>query len=270
MSAQVTPAKRPLDQNLTDVNGRRKWQKSSSLGSDNALFTGSPSSKVIRILCPASKIDGIIGNDCDIISQIRQETGAGVHVEESVPGCDERVIVIVRSDKGEEMSGQVKAEGEETKITEEGDGKLDIAVDGFGSEKEKESSSIQKALLAVFEKMVDILSEINEGDEESNKPSSTVVRLLVFSSQVGCLLGKAGSVIKQMSSESGAQIRILPKDKLPSCASSSDELVQVFPSLLFSLAHSVTCILDVFLRFFSFWIEKELLNVTQNIPSISQ
>ncbi|KAL6511622.1 hypothetical protein OROGR_021219 [Orobanche gracilis] len=59
--------------------------------------------------------------------------------------------------------------------------------------------------------MVDILSEKNEGDEESNKLSSFVVRLLVFSGQVGCLLGKAGSVIKQMSSESGAQIRILPK-----------------------------------------------------------
>ncbi|KAL8490304.1 hypothetical protein ACS0TY_025513 [Phlomoides rotata] len=230
MSAQVMPAKRPLDQNLVDANGRRKWQKSSALGSDSAPFTGSSFSKVIRVLCPASKIDGIIGNDCDIISQIRQESGAGVHVEESVPGCDERVIVIARSVEGEKMSGQVKAEGEETKIPderEEGDGKQGIAVDGSESEKEKENSSIQKALLAVSEKMVDILSEINIGDEESNKPSSSVVRLLVFSSQVGCLLGKAGSVIKQMSSESGAQIRILPKDKLPSCASSSDELVQI-------------------------------------------
>lgn len=223
MSAQVTPAKRPLDQNPTDANGRRKWQKSS----DNAPLTGSPSSKVIRVLCPASKINEIIGNDCNIISQIRQETGAGVRIEESVPGCEERVIVIERSDEGEETNGQVKAEGEETKIPderEEGDGKQDIAVE---SDKEKENSSIQKALIAVFEKMVDILSETNEGDEESNKPSSLIVRLLVFSSQVGCLLGKAGSVIKQMSSESGAQIRILPKDKLPSCASSSDELVQI-------------------------------------------
>ncbi|KAL0325319.1 UNVERIFIED_CONTAM: hypothetical protein Sradi_5101200 [Sesamum radiatum] len=75
--------------------------------------------------------------------------------------------------------------------------------------------------------MVDGLSETNEGDDENSKQSSSVVRLLVFSGQVGCLLGKAGSVIKQMSSESGAQIRILPKDKLPACASSSDELVQI-------------------------------------------
>ncbi|KAK6160564.1 hypothetical protein DH2020_003945 [Rehmannia glutinosa] len=235
MSTQVTPAKRPNDQSLTESSGRRKWQKSS--GSDNAPLIGSSSSKVIRVLFPASRIGGIIGKGGSIISQIRQETGAKLRVEESVPGCDERVIIIVGSDKDNEIvSEQIKDEGKETKSPdqeenpeehEETDGKQAIPVDDSRPEKEKETSSVQKALLVVFDKMVDILSEKNEGDEESNKPSSTVVRLLVFSGQVGCLLGKAGSVIKQMSSESGAQIRILPKDKLPSCASSSDELVQI-------------------------------------------
>lgn len=245
MSAQVTPAKRPLDQGLTDVSGRRKWHKSSVLGSDNTPFTASSSSKVIRILCPASRIGGIIGKGGSSISQIRQETGAKVRVEETVPGCDERVIVIVGSDKAKGIvsaTEHVNAEGKETEIPElgenpeehgEGDEKQDVPVDDSRSEKEKETSSVQKALLVVFDKMVDMLSETNEGDEESDKPSSSVVRLLVFSGQVGCLLGKAGSVIKQMSSESGAQIRILPKDKLPSCASSSDELVQVLLSLCF-------------------------------------
>lgn len=239
MSAPVTPAKRPLDQSLTDVSGRRKWQKSASLGSD-APFNASSPSKVIRVLCPASRIGGIIGKGGSTISQIRQETGAKVRVEETVPGCDERVIIIVGLDKAKEMvSEQVKAEGEETKIPEssenpeedgEGNEEQDVPVDDSKSYKEgKDNSCVQKALLVVFDKMVDMLAETKEGEEESKKPSSSVVRLLVFSGQVGCLLGKAGSVIKQMSSESGAQIRILPKDKLPSCASSSDELVQVLP-----------------------------------------
>lgn len=244
MSAQVTPAKRPLDQSLADVNGRRKWQKSAALASDIAPFSASSSSKVIRVLCPASRIGGIIGKGGSTIAQIRHETGAKVRVEESVPGCDERVIIIVGSDKTKEtISEQIKAEGEETKINEssenpevqgEGNEEQDVPMDETKSDKDRENSSVQKALLVVFDKMVDMLAETNEGDEESKKPSSSVARLLVFSGQVGCLLGKAGSVIKQMSSESGAQIRILPKDKLPSCASSSDELVQVLLSLMFT------------------------------------
>ncbi|PIN10084.1 PolyC-binding proteins alphaCP-1 [Handroanthus impetiginosus] len=237
MSAQVTPVKRPHDQSHTEVSGRRKWQKSSALRSDNAPPMGSSSNKVIRLLCPSTKIGGIIGKGGSIISQIRQETGARVRVEETVPGCDERVIVIVGSDTDNEIvKEQVKAEDKETKSPEsaekheepgETDEKPAVEEDDSPSEKEKETSSVQKALLVVFDKMIDGSSETNAGDEESNKPLSSVVRLLVFSGQVGCLLGKAGSVIKQMSSESGAQIRILPKDKLPPCASSSDELVQI-------------------------------------------
>ncbi|GFP84111.1 kh domain-containing protein at4g18375 [Phtheirospermum japonicum] len=237
MSIQVTPAKRPNDQNLAELSGRRKWQKSSALGSDNASLLGSSSSKVIRVLFSASRIGGIIGKGGSTISQIRQETGAKVRVEESVPGCDERVILIVGSDKDNEIvSEQVKSEGNVTKSPDvgenceehgESDEKQAVPVADSRSEKEKDSSSVQRALLVVFDKMVDILSEKSEGDEESKRPASAVVRLLVFSGQVGCLLGKAGSVIKQMSSESGAQIRILPKDKLPCCASSSDEVVQI-------------------------------------------
>lgn len=44
---------------------------------------------------------------------------------------------------------------------------------------------------------------------------------------MGCLLGKGGSVIKQMSAETGAQIRVLPRDKHPQCASAADEVVQI-------------------------------------------
>ncbi|KAL6493173.1 hypothetical protein OROGR_032932 [Orobanche gracilis] len=236
MSAQVTPAKRPNDQSFTELSGRRKWQKSSALGSDNVPLVGSSSSKVLRILFPASRIGAFIGKGGSIISQIRQETGVKVRVEESVPGCDERVIIIVGSDKDNEIvTEQVKVESKETESLDMGDpeehGEADekqaVPVDDSRSEKKKDSSSVPKALLVVFDKMADILSEKNEGDEESNNLSSFVVRLLVFSGQVGCLLGKSGSVIKQMSSESGAQIRILPKDKLPSCASTSDELVQI-------------------------------------------
>ncbi|XP_051124598.1 KH domain-containing protein HEN4-like isoform X2 [Andrographis paniculata] len=239
MSASVTPAKRQHEQTFAEVTGRRKWQKSSASGFDNAASGGHSSNKIIRLLCPAAKVGGIIGKGGSNIAQIRQETGVNVHVEESVLGCDERVVVIVSSDKDSKIvSEKDKAEvnkartpesGEKPEEHPEADEKQAVSAENTQSEKEKEkeTSSIQKALLIVFDKMADGLSETTEGDEESTKSPSSVVRLLVFSGQVGCLLGKAGSVIKQMSSESGTQIRILPKDKLPSCASSSDELVQI-------------------------------------------
>ena len=99
------------------------------------------------------------------------------------------------------------------------------------SESEKGTWVVQRALLLVFERMFEGKSEMDGGDdEECNKSSSAaVVRLFVLSFLVKrvAFFGKGGSVIKQMSSESGAEIRSLPRDKLPSCASSSDELVQV-------------------------------------------
>jgi poly(rC)-binding protein 2/3/4 len=51
-------------------------------------------------------------------------------------------------------------------------------------------------------------------------------RLLVLDSQVGWLLGNRGSAIKQMSADSGSEIRV-SKEKLPLCALLKDELCQV-------------------------------------------
>jgi poly(rC)-binding protein 2/3/4 len=55
----------------------------------------------------------------------------------------------------------------------------------------------------------------------------------VLYSQAGWLLGKGGSVIKQMSVDNDCEIRV-SKDKLPSCALPNDRLCQVhFPGLDF-------------------------------------
>ncbi|KAM7516917.1 hypothetical protein LguiA_006500 [Lonicera macranthoides] len=237
MSVQLTPSKRQNDRG--EPNGKGKWQKTASFGSHNLSFKIPPGSTIFRVLCPSSKTGSVIGKGGNIISQIRQETGVKVRVEDTIHGCDERVIFIVGSDKENGVASEQSKDDNEEEIEkneeadnpkehEEGDeDKKPVPVED--SESEKGTSVVQKALLLVFERMVEGESEADGGDdEESNKSSSAaVVRLLVLSSQVGCLFGKGGSVIKQMSSESGAEIRILPRDKLPGCASSSDELVQI-------------------------------------------
>lgn len=50
--------------------------------------------------------------------------------------------------------------------------------------------------------------------------------MLVPSQQVGCLLGKGGSVISEMRRATGANIRIFPKEQVKG-ASPHEEIVQV-------------------------------------------
>jgi len=63
---------------------------------------------------------------------------------------------------------------------------------------------------------------------EGDKDGIVTTRLLVPTNQIGCLLGKGGSIIADMRRVTRANIRILPKDTLPCCAQETDELVQVF------------------------------------------
>lgn len=233
MSTPLTPSKRPHDENLSEPNGKRKLQKSDQL---KIL----PGGIVFRVLCPTSKIDSVSGQDGTIVSQINQETGAKVKVEEAVPGCDERVVVIMGSEssvketevgteQGKEDGGEeataVNHSDEEKENGENNHGKVSDPEKDLKSV--KETPDMRKALLLVFERIIEAEPASDGAEGDTVKSFVMVLRLLVLSNQVGCLFGKGGSVIKQMSAESGAQIRILPRDKLPSCASASDELVQV-------------------------------------------
>ncbi|RVW52107.1 hypothetical protein CK203_095090 [Vitis vinifera] len=59
------------------------------------------------------------------------------------------------------------------------------------------------------------------------KQAKFIVQFLVPSDQIGCVIGKGGQIIQSIRSESGAQIRILKDDHLPSRVLSSDKLIQI-------------------------------------------
>lgn len=237
MSASLTPSKRQNDGDITEPDGKGKLQKSTGSLLHNKALKSSCSRSGFRVLCPASKIESVIGKDGSLVSHIPEETGAGVRVEEAIPGCDERVVVVnFDKDNGVPVGQSKEGDGKEENVDE----KHDVTKEKTENIDSKESnavkkpksengvSSLQFALMLFFDRMVGgIKTDTDDGDEESEKSSTFVLRLVVLSTQVGCILGKGGSVIKQMSSESGAQIRILPRDKLPSCTSALDELVQI-------------------------------------------
>ncbi|KAK8959234.1 KH domain-containing protein [Platanthera guangdongensis] len=59
-----------------------------------------------------------------------------------------------------------------------------------------------------------------------NKDNVVLSRLLVSSHQIGCLLGKGGSIISEMRKLSGAHIRVLSRDQIPKGVTENDEIVQ--------------------------------------------
>ncbi|KAM7280794.1 hypothetical protein ACFE04_007928 [Oxalis oulophora] len=153
---------------------------------------------VYRILCPSKKIGGVIGKGGNIVKALRDETRAKITVAESVPGSDERVIIIYSS-----PSAIPKKQDSDDQMTPQ--------------------CAAQDALLKVHDR---ILEEDLSGGVVSDDENTTI-RLLVPNNLVGCLLGKGGDVITRLRTETGASIRVLPAAHLPPCADSSDELVQI-------------------------------------------
>jgi poly(rC)-binding protein 2/3/4 len=71
----------------------------------------------------------------------------------------------------------------------------------------------------------------SEKSERESSDSVITTRLLIPSSQIGCLIGKGGSIISQMRSATRASIRILSEENLPKIAHEDDEMVQITGAL---------------------------------------
>ncbi|KAL6627036.1 hypothetical protein ACP70R_030762 [Stipagrostis hirtigluma subsp. patula] len=128
-----------------------------------------------------------------------------------------------KGDLEKEHSKNEQDDPEKDHIKEEKDDPF--AAQDARSEPEKTIPSVLKAVLLVFDSILAIKDENETGDSlDSKTPVS--FRLLVPYSQAGWLLGKSGSVVKQMSVDSGCEIRI-SKDNLPSCALLQDKLCQI-------------------------------------------
>ncbi|KAK7349083.1 hypothetical protein VNO77_06160 [Canavalia gladiata] len=132
-----------------------------------------------------------------------------------------------------------------------GDG-AKILVDDFGGADERmvaivgaaeqsascDESPAQVALIRVFERMVD------EDTKTSNSASSC--RLVAPSHQVGCVLGRGGKIVEKIRQESGAQVRVLPKDQLPH-PPPGDEFIQItgnFTAVKKALLSVSSCLQD--------------------------
>lgn len=167
------------------------------------------SDTVYRILCHSKKIGSVIGKGGNIVRALREETQATITVTDSIPGSDERIIIICSSSDKPANIQRIKNGN----------------TSGKGDDVLEPHCAAQDALLRVHDRIV----KEDLGVVENNNRDDLVVtaRLLVSNSTVGCLLGKKGDVIQRLRSETGADIRVSPADRLPICANSNEELVQI-------------------------------------------
>ncbi|WJX42690.1 hypothetical protein P8452_29892 [Trifolium repens] len=99
-----------------------------------------------------------------------------------------------------------------------------VVIISAATEQLPDESAAQLALIRVFERMVE--NDIEENSSKSLNSSSVGCRLLAPSYQVGCVLGRGGKIVEKIRQESGAQIRVLPKDQSP-IPPPGDEFIQI-------------------------------------------
>lgn len=195
-------------------NGKRK-RPNSHPGQDHGSGTPKAIETLYRILCPGKKIGSVLGKGGEIVNALRDETHAKIRVADAIPGADERVVIIFNYSK---ESG--KGDGDQDPENAPVHNDLDEI---------RPHCPAQHALLKVHDRIA--ADEYLRGGvvHEKADPDDTVTaRILVPSNQVGCLLGKGGTVIQKLRSDyTGANIRVLPSEHLPPCAMSTDELVQI-------------------------------------------
>ncbi|GKB28178.1 K homology domain-containing protein [Tanacetum coccineum] len=174
------------EQGLLDSGNKRGKFSEQSLSSSPGT-----SGTVYRILCPSRKIVSVLGKGGEIIKALREDTQAKITVAESVPGLEERVVMVYIYD-------------------------TIVADDLLGGTHNAHGSEI-----------------------------AVVECLLVPNNKVRCIIGNKGDVITRLRSETGASKRVMPTDLLPTCAMSTNELVQILaaPAIAKRAMHVISTLL---------------------------
>lgn len=148
---------------------------------------------VFRLLIPSRKAGSILGKSGTIVREIKSKTNSRVKVIESVPGCEERVVVISSKDFAEQ-----------------------------------EKCPAQLALFEVHKRLIETEEQVLPGERLGG---NYTVRLLVSQSQAATLIGKSGKNVQELRQTCGAQVKILGPEELPTCALYNDRVVQLSGAL---------------------------------------
>ncbi|KAL3522776.1 hypothetical protein ACH5RR_015610 [Cinchona calisaya] len=161
---------------------------------------------VYRILCPDNVIGSVIGKSGKVINSIRQETRAKVKVVDPFPGAKSRVLTIYCYVKEKE----------------------DVEVDDEFDERQPFCAA-QDALLKVHTAIANAVASVGESDNKKWKDKEEC-QILVPSSQSANIIGKSGTTIKKLRSNTMTNVKITAKDTSDpshSCALDFDNFVLI-------------------------------------------
>ncbi|CAN6983237.1 hypothetical protein Bca4012_005508 [Brassica carinata] len=164
---------------------------------------------VFKILCSIENAGGVIGTGGKVIRTLHSESGAFISVGNTIADCEERLITVTAPESPE-----------------------------------RQSSPAQKAILLVFTRLFELATKkiVDNGSR-----MSITARLVVPTSQIGCLLGKGGAVVSEMRKTTGAAIQILKAEQNPKCISENDQVVQItgeFPNVREAIFHVTSRLRD--------------------------
>lgn len=142
---------------------------------------------VFRLLLPEVRLNSVMNGNGDV----HLPTGCRMRLCERVQNCGERVIVISAKDDRKDDSN--------------------VAMQGL-------LDAVRRALGAE-----------QTARETSRTPPNPIymVRLLINRTQAGAVIGKAGSLNKEIRERTGAYSKILTTEDIPLCALHNDRVVQV-------------------------------------------
>lgn len=216
-------------------NQKRRMDKEDKVGHGEELVA-------YRILCPDTVIGSVIGKAGKVINSIRQETRAKVQVVDRFPGAKDRVIIIYCYVKE----------------------KVDVDVDG-------EFNNIvplcpaQDALLRMHAAIKNAVASL--GDPETRQSDREECNMLVPASQSANVIGKSGSTIKKLRSNTRANIKVTRKDVSdPShiCGMDFDNFVQITGDSE-SVKKALYAVSTVMYKFSA----KEVISLETSIPNVA-
>ncbi|XP_021651155.2 RNA-binding KH domain-containing protein PEPPER isoform X1 [Hevea brasiliensis] len=156
-------------------------------------WPGWPGDNVFRLIVPVVKVGSIIGRKGKLVKKMCDETRARIRILEGPLGIPDRVVLI---------SGK-----------EEPEAALSPAMD---------------AVLRVYKRVSGLSAGEADGmDSAVAGAAFCFIRLLVASSQAINLIGKQGSTIKSIQENTGAVVRVLAEEEVPSYATSDERIVEI-------------------------------------------
>ncbi|XVF19033.1 hypothetical protein REPUB_Repub11eG0075600 [Reevesia pubescens] len=153
-------------------------------------WPGWPGQCVFRLIVPVLKVGSIIGRKGELIKKMCEETRARIRILDAAVATPDRIVLI---------SGK-----------EEPDVPLSPAMD---------------AAIRVFKRVSGLPD--NDGDAKAAGAAFCSIRLLVASSQAINLIGKQGSIIKSLQESTGASVRVLSGDEVPSYVAADERIVEL-------------------------------------------